>query len=53
MHGPFPEARFVATGGMNAANASDYLDAGAAVVAVGGALADPAELDRLSEVISR
>jgi len=53
MHGPFPEVRFVATGGMNARNAADVLDAGAAVVAVGGALADPAELDRLSEVISR
>jgi len=53
MHGPFPEVRFVATGGMNARTAADYLDAGAAVVAVGGALADPAELDRLSEVISR
>ena len=53
MHGPFPEVRFVATGGMNARNAADVLDAGAAVVAVGGALADPAELDRLAEVISR
>ena len=53
MHGPFPEVRFVATGGMNARNAADMLDAGAAVVAVGGALGDPAELDRLAEVISR
>src|SRR5690606_24077797 len=27
MHGPFPQARFVTTGGMNASNAGDYLGA--------------------------
>lgn len=53
MHGPFPEVRFVATGGMNARNAADVLEAGASVVAVGSALEDAAELSRLSEVISR
>ncbi|UVY84052.1 bifunctional 4-hydroxy-2-oxoglutarate aldolase/2-dehydro-3-deoxy-phosphogluconate aldolase [Brachybacterium sp. NBEC-018] len=53
MRGPFPEARFVATGGMNARNATAYLDAGVRVVAVGSALEDRAELDRLAEVIAR
>jgi len=47
MHGPFPHVRFVATGGMDAGNAAAYLAAGAAAVAVGSALADPAALDRL------
>ncbi len=35
---PFPRARLVATGGMGEDNASDFLTAGAAAVAVGGAL---------------
>ncbi|AXK44195.1 bifunctional 4-hydroxy-2-oxoglutarate aldolase/2-dehydro-3-deoxy-phosphogluconate aldolase [Brachybacterium saurashtrense] len=53
MRGPFPEARFVATGGMNARNAAEFLDAGVRVVAVGSALEDAAELARLAEVIAR
>jgi len=53
MHGPFPDVRFVATGGMNARNAPDFLDAGVRVVAVGSALADQSELARLAEVMNR
>ncbi|MEE1651429.1 bifunctional 4-hydroxy-2-oxoglutarate aldolase/2-dehydro-3-deoxy-phosphogluconate aldolase [Brachybacterium sp. J144] len=53
MRGPFPEVRFVATGGMNARNAADFLDAGVRVVAVGSALESDAELARLAEVIAR
>lgn len=53
MRGPFPEVRFVATGGMDAGNAASFLDAGVRVVAVGSALADAAELDRLAEVMKR
>lgn len=53
MHGPFPEVRFVATGGMNARNAAEFLDKGVRVVAVGSALEDAAELARLAEVIAR
>jgi Entner-Doudoroff aldolase len=53
MAGPFPEVRFVATGGMNARNAARFLDAGVRVVAVGSALEDEAELARLAEVIAR
>ncbi|MFJ1745098.1 bifunctional 4-hydroxy-2-oxoglutarate aldolase/2-dehydro-3-deoxy-phosphogluconate aldolase [Streptomyces sp. NPDC088116] len=55
MHGPFPQARFVATGGMNLANTMEFLGAGAAAVSLGSALADPgqfAQLPRLIEAIA-
>lgn len=51
MRGPFPQARFVATGGMSAANAGEYLRAGARVVAVGSALEDPAQLPQLAGLL--
>ncbi|WP_219416421.1 bifunctional 4-hydroxy-2-oxoglutarate aldolase/2-dehydro-3-deoxy-phosphogluconate aldolase [Pseudonocardia nigra] len=51
MRGPFPQVRFVATGGMGAANAREFLDAGASVVAVGSALEDPEQLDRLAAAV--
>ncbi|RKT88844.1 2-dehydro-3-deoxyphosphogluconate aldolase / (4S)-4-hydroxy-2-oxoglutarate aldolase [Saccharopolyspora antimicrobica] len=51
-HGPFPDVAFVATGGINAANAGDFLAAGARVVAVGSALEDPAQLDALAVLAS-
>ena len=41
MRGPFPQIKLVATGGLDARTAPDYLTAGARVVAVGSALADP------------
>ncbi|WP_343239218.1 bifunctional 4-hydroxy-2-oxoglutarate aldolase/2-dehydro-3-deoxy-phosphogluconate aldolase [Streptomyces sp. SID8014] len=44
---PFPGLRVVATGGLDARNASAFLEAGARVVALGSALGDPAQLDRL------
>ncbi|MFS8199713.1 bifunctional 4-hydroxy-2-oxoglutarate aldolase/2-dehydro-3-deoxy-phosphogluconate aldolase [Streptomyces sp. CWNU-52B] len=53
MHGPFPEARFVATGGMHLDNAAEFLDAGAAAVSLGGTLADPAQVERLPGVLAR
>lgn len=53
MRGPFPLARFVATGGVDAGNAREYLDAGASVLGIGSALEDPAQLDKLTEVIQR
>ena len=53
MAGPFPQMRFVATGGMNARNAADFLAAGVRVVAVSSALEDQAEIARLAEVIAR
>lgn len=51
MHAPFPQARFVATGGVDAANAGQFLDAGAHVVGVGSALEDPSQLDKLAALV--
>lgn len=50
MHGPFPQLRFVATGGISAQNAQQFLAAGAAAVSFGAAFADlgPDELSSLS-----
>lgn len=53
MSGPFPEARFVATGRMDAANAGAFLAAGVRTVAVGSALEDPAQLPALAELLTR
>ncbi|KZF03892.1 2-dehydro-3-deoxyphosphogluconate aldolase [Rhodococcus sp. EPR-157] len=50
MKGPFPELRFVATGGMNARNAPAYLGAGADVVAVGSALEDDSQIELLTDL---
>ncbi|RQW97201.1 bifunctional 4-hydroxy-2-oxoglutarate aldolase/2-dehydro-3-deoxy-phosphogluconate aldolase [Micromonospora inaquosa] len=50
--GPLPQLRFVATGGLDASNAGAFLQAGVRVVAVGSALSDPTQLDRLAELTS-
>ncbi|MBT2483601.1 MULTISPECIES: bifunctional 4-hydroxy-2-oxoglutarate aldolase/2-dehydro-3-deoxy-phosphogluconate aldolase [unclassified Microbacterium] len=51
MRGPFPGARFVATGGMDSSNAREFLDAGVRVVAVGSALEDEKQLPALAALI--
>jgi 2-dehydro-3-deoxyphosphogluconate aldolase/(4S)-4-hydroxy-2-oxoglutarate aldolase len=48
MLAPFPGVRFVATGGVDAKNAAEFLRAGAAAVGVGAALADPAQVGLLA-----
>ena len=53
MAGPFPDARFVATGGMDARNAAAFLEAGVRTVAVGSALEDPAQLPALAALLRR
>lgn len=50
-HGPFPNVSFLATGGVDASNAKEFLTAGASVVAVGSALADPSQIDLLAGLI--
>lgn len=50
---PFPTVRFVATGGVDADNAVDFLNAGCRVVAVGSALQDPRQLDLLARLTGR
>lgn len=52
MRGPFPGVKFVATGGMDAGNAADYLAAGASMVALGSALADESQLDKVATLVS-
>jgi 2-dehydro-3-deoxyphosphogluconate aldolase/(4S)-4-hydroxy-2-oxoglutarate aldolase len=49
MHGPFPQAKFVVTGGVGIGNAESFLDAGARVVALGSALESPAMLGALRD----
>ncbi|GAA2621277.1 2-dehydro-3-deoxy-6-phosphogalactonate aldolase [Dactylosporangium fulvum] len=51
MSGPFPEARFVATGGVGAHNARDYLAAGAGALGVGGAVTRAGGLAELLAVL--
>jgi 2-dehydro-3-deoxyphosphogluconate aldolase/(4S)-4-hydroxy-2-oxoglutarate aldolase len=51
MHGPFPQARFVATGGMDSSNARAFLDAGVRIVAVGSALDDETQLPALAALL--
>lgn len=50
MAGPFPGVPLVATGGLDAHNAREYLAAGARAVAVGSALSDPEQIDLLAEL---
>jgi 2-dehydro-3-deoxyphosphogluconate aldolase/(4S)-4-hydroxy-2-oxoglutarate aldolase len=49
---PFPDVRFVATGGVDAHNAQEFLDAGCRVAAVGSALADPRQLELLAQLVT-
>lgn len=49
--GPFPQVNMVATGGIDAYTAADFLAAGARVAGVGTALADPAQIDLLAELV--
>lgn len=51
IRGPFPQMRFVATGGLHAGNVQRYLDAGVRVAAVGSALEDASQLTRLSDIL--
>ncbi|HEX3679302.1 MAG TPA: bifunctional 4-hydroxy-2-oxoglutarate aldolase/2-dehydro-3-deoxy-phosphogluconate aldolase, partial [Galbitalea sp.] len=52
LRGPFPEMRFVATGGLTAASASEFLAAGVRVVAVGSATENDAELAALAGILA-
>jgi 2-dehydro-3-deoxyphosphogluconate aldolase / (4S)-4-hydroxy-2-oxoglutarate aldolase len=49
---PFPRVKFVATGGVSARNAADFLAAGCGAVALGSAFADPGLLESLDRVLS-
>lgn len=45
--GPFPEAKFVATGGLSVTDIPAFLAAGSRMVALGAALGDPAQRDQV------
>jgi 2-dehydro-3-deoxyphosphogluconate aldolase / (4S)-4-hydroxy-2-oxoglutarate aldolase len=45
LRGPFPHLKMMPTGGVNAATASAYIEAGAAALGVGSELVDPALLE--------
>lgn len=47
LHGPFPDVRFVATGGIDAGNAREFLDAGARTLGVGSTVTRPGGLSDL------
>lgn len=51
LRGPFPQVKFVATGGLNASNVEEYLTAGVRVAAVGSALEDASQLPRLARLL--
>jgi 2-dehydro-3-deoxyphosphogluconate aldolase / (4S)-4-hydroxy-2-oxoglutarate aldolase len=46
LRGPFPDCRFIPTGGISLKNAEDYFSAGAFALGIGGELADLAALRR-------
>lgn len=52
MRGPFPEVRFVATGGMDASNAADFLGVGVRIVGVGSALEREDQLEVLARLVA-
>lgn len=52
MRGPFPTLKLVVTGGVDGHNAAEFLAAGASVVGVGSAFADPAQCEQLAVIIA-
>jgi 2-dehydro-3-deoxyphosphogluconate aldolase / (4S)-4-hydroxy-2-oxoglutarate aldolase len=51
LRGPFPRIRVVATGGIDASNAMTFLDSGVNAVALGSALSDPSQVERLKPLL--
>jgi 2-dehydro-3-deoxyphosphogluconate aldolase/(4S)-4-hydroxy-2-oxoglutarate aldolase len=52
MKGPYPEINFIATGGMTATNAGEYLAKGVSIVGLSSAFADDRQLDLVRELIA-
>jgi 2-dehydro-3-deoxyphosphogluconate aldolase/(4S)-4-hydroxy-2-oxoglutarate aldolase len=53
MKGPFPSVKFVATGGIDATNVSEFLAAGAHAVGIGTAVTDPQTLVAVRQTTGR
>lgn len=52
MRGPFPQAKFVVTGGIGVTNAESFLAAGARITALGSSLGSPETLSELRDRIA-
>ncbi|WP_127792107.1 bifunctional 4-hydroxy-2-oxoglutarate aldolase/2-dehydro-3-deoxy-phosphogluconate aldolase [Agromyces sp. LHK192] len=53
LHGPFPQVRFVATGGVTPETAQSFLDAGCRVVALGSAFDNEEQIAKLGAILPR
>jgi 2-dehydro-3-deoxyphosphogluconate aldolase / (4S)-4-hydroxy-2-oxoglutarate aldolase len=51
IRGPFPDVNYVGTGGITVDTARDFLDAGARAVGLTSGLEDPAQRERLVELV--
>ena len=51
--GPFPQVRFVATGGVTAESAQSFLDAGCRVVALGSAFDNEEQIAKVGALLAR
>lgn len=52
LHGPFPQVRFVATGGITPKTARAFLEAGCRVVALGSAFGSQSEIAEVGEMLA-
>ncbi|MGX5771608.1 bifunctional 4-hydroxy-2-oxoglutarate aldolase/2-dehydro-3-deoxy-phosphogluconate aldolase [Microbacterium trichothecenolyticum] len=52
LHGPFPQVRFVATGGVTPETARSFLDAGCRIVALGTAFDNQAQIAKLGAILA-
>jgi len=52
LHGPFPQVRFVATGGVTPETAQSFLDSGCRVVALGSAFDSTEQIKKVGALIS-
>jgi len=53
MRGPFPQVSLLATGGLTAPTAHEFLSAGARAVSLGSSLTDPDQLTQLDALLHR
>jgi 2-dehydro-3-deoxyphosphogluconate aldolase/(4S)-4-hydroxy-2-oxoglutarate aldolase len=51
MKGPYPDMQFIATGGVTALNATDFLSSGISVVGLSSSFADDVQLELVRELI--
>jgi 2-dehydro-3-deoxyphosphogluconate aldolase/(4S)-4-hydroxy-2-oxoglutarate aldolase len=52
MKGPYPDMNFIATGGVTALNAPDFLSSGVSVVGLSSSFADDTQLELVRGLIA-